>query len=254
MKPSQLVLFTDFGWQDPYVGQLKTILHGLAPGVPVIDLMHSVPDFNAHAGAHLLSALSTPFPIGSVFLCVVDPGVGGTREAVVVEADGRWYVGPDNGLLSIVAHRAREIRCWRIVWKPTGLSDSFHGRDLFAPVAGRIAAGQFPETWVAPMSALNVQFDGADLSRVIYVDHYGNAWTGIRGGLADPRDTTLIAHGHALAWRRVFSEAPKGQAFWYVNSAGLIEIAVNRGHGAHQLGLTVGDVVKLSAAPESHLH
>lgn len=250
-----LVLFTDYGWQDPYVGQVKALLHQLAPGLPIIDLLHTVPDFNAHAGAQLLHALAHPFPTGAVFFCVIDPGVGGPREAVVVEADGRLFIGPDNGLLSIVAARAAQARCWRIHWRPEGLSDTFHGRDLFAPVAARIAGGDFPEDWLTPGAHLNVQFDPADLPRVIFIDHYGNAWTGIRGGLVG-RDTvaSIEVKGQSLNWCRVFSDAGKGEVFWHVNSAGLVEIAANRGNAALLLGLAVGDEVKLSGSPESRLH
>lgn len=239
-----LLLFTDYGWNDPYVGQMKAVLAALAPGVPLIDLLHGVPDFNPHAGAHLLDALCRGVPDGAVVVAVVDPGVGGPREAVVVEADGRWYVGPDNGLLSIVAGRAAASRVWRISWRPEGLPDSFHGRDLFAPVAAAIVAGQFPDERLERAVALQVQFDLAELPRILYLDHYGNAWTGIRGGLVDT-GTLLRVKGSTLPWRRVFMEAAKGEAFWHVNSSGLVEIAVNRGSAASKLGLALGDLVSL---------
>ncbi len=243
-----LILFTDYGWQDPYVGQVKAVLAGLAPGVPVIDLLHAVPDFNAHAGAHLLDALARDLPAGAVVLAVVDPGVGGPREAVVVEAGGRFYVGPDNGLLSVLAGRAEQARIWRITWRPERLSDSFHGRDLFAPIAAwiaaGIAAGLFPSEKLEEVAALQVNFDLAELPRVLYLDHYGNAWTGIRGNLLEPTSRLQIK-GQTLAWHRVFLEAGKGEAFWHVNSSGLVEISVNRGSAAQQLGLQVGDLVRL---------
>lgn len=248
-----LVLFTDYGWHDPYVGQVKAVLHASAPGVPVIDLLHAAPDFNAHAGAHLLDALSLSFPPGAVFLCVVDPGVGTPREAVVVQSDGRWFVGPDNGLLSLVAARGEGTRVWRITWRPEDLSDTFHGRDLFAPVAGELAAGRFPEKGVEEVHGLQVEFDPSDLPRILYIDHYGNAWTGIRGGLLDPA-SSLEAHGRLLPWRRTFAEAEKGEAFWYVNSAGLVEIAANRASAAERLGLKVGDAVRLAGSGGSRLH
>lgn len=247
-----LILLTDYGWQDPYVGMMKSRLLHAAPQVPIVDLLHGVPDFNAHAGAHLLDALAAGFPTGVVFLCVVDPGVGGPREAAVLRADGRWFVGPDNGLLSVVAARARQVETWRIQWRPEDLSDTFHGRDLFAPVAAEIAAGHFPASYLTP-AGLEVQFDGADLPRVIYIDHYGNAWTGIRGGLTETGDHIEV-RGQSLPWRRTFSDAAKGEAFWYVNSVGLVEIAANRASAAGMLGLKVGDPVKLSGSRESRLH
>lgn len=248
-----LILFTDYGWQDPYVGQVKSVLAGLAPAVPVIDLLHAVPDFNAHAGAHLLDALARDLPAGAVVLAVVDPGVGGPREAVVVEAGGRFYVGPDNGLLSVLAGRAAQARIWRITWRPERLSDSFHGRDLFAPIAAWIAAGCFPSEKLEEVAALQVNFDLAELPRVLYLDHYGNAWTGIRGTLLEPTSRLQIK-GQTLAWRRVFMEAGKGEAFWHVNSSGLVEISVNRGSAAQQLGLQLGDLVRLVDTAEGSLH
>ncbi len=247
-----LVLFTDYGWQDPYVGQVKAVLAAEAPGEPVIDLLHGVPAFNPHAGAHLLAALCGAFPVGSVFFCVVDPGVGGPREAAVLEADGRWYVGPDNGLLSVVAARAEERRVWHIAWRPERLSASFHGRDLFAPVAARIVAGRLPDDWLTPVPDLAVQFDAGELPRVIYIDHYGNAWTGVRAELAAGSD--LEVRGRRLARRRVFSEAAKGEAFWYANSVGLVEIAANRASAEALLGLNVGDLVSLSGSLGSRSH
>lgn len=246
-----IALFTDFGWQDPYVGQMKAVLAQAAPAVPVVDLLHAVPDFNAHAGAHLLDALCHGFPPGCVFLCVVDPGVGGPRQALVVEADGQWFVGPDNGLLAIVAGRAKQARYWRIDWRPAALSGSFHGRDLFSPIAAAIAAGAFPTDKLTAIESPEVRFDLAELPRIVYIDHFGNAWTGIRGGvLADV--ASLEVKGKLLERRAVFHEAGKGEAFWYVNSAGLAEVAVNRGSAAEQLGLKVGDLVRLPSAAAGH--
>jgi S-adenosylmethionine hydrolase len=212
-----------------------------------------VPDFNAHAGALLLDALSRSIPAGAVFVCVVDPGVGAERDALVIEADGRWYVGPDNGLLSIVLTRSKRHRTWKIHWRPQEISVSFHGRDLFAPMAGWIASGHFPADKLTLVAEPNILFDAADLPRILYVDHFGNAWTGIRGGLADAA-SILEVNGKRLAWRRVYAEAAKGEAFWYVNSAGLVEIAVNRGNAAAALGLKVGDLIKLHSPTHGSVH
>ena len=248
-----ILLFTDYGWADPYVGQVKAVLASEAPGVPVIDLLHGAPDFNAHAGAHLLDALCRSFPVGSVFFCVVDPGVGGARQAVVVEAGGCFYVGPDNGLLSVVAARASQARYWRIVWQPEGLSDTFHGRDLFAPIAGQIAAGKFPQDKLSASEKLEVEFDSADLPRIVYIDHFGNAWTGLRGGLMTG-EARLEVKGKSLPYARTFSEAEKGEAFWHINSSGLVEIAANRASVAEMLGLKVGDKVSLAGPMPEALH
>jgi S-adenosylmethionine hydrolase len=237
-----IVLFTDFGTRDPYVGQMKARLAEHAPAQPVVDLLHDVPDFNPHAGAHLLAALAGGFPPGSVFLAVVDPGVGTPRGAVVALAGGRWYVGPDNGLLSVVAARHADTRLWRITWQPDRLSATFHGRDLFAPIAAEIARGEFPSDKLAPVDALNVEFDAGDLPRVIYVDHYGNAWTGVRSA---PREAYVSATGHSFKHSESFGFVGKGEGFWFLNSAGLLELAVNRGSAAAAYGLKVGDAVQV---------
>ncbi|HET7033116.1 MAG TPA: SAM-dependent chlorinase/fluorinase, partial [Casimicrobiaceae bacterium] len=164
-----IVLFTDFGADDVYVGQLKAaLLEHLPAGMAIVDLLHSVPRYQARAGAHLLAALQSRFPAGAVFVAVVDPGVGTPRDAVVVHADDKWYVGPDNGLLSVVSARATKSRASRIVWRPQALSASFHGRDLFAPVAALIAQRRLAADRIEAIEGLSLQFGAEDLSEVIY--------------------------------------------------------------------------------------
>jgi S-adenosylmethionine hydrolase len=237
-----LLLFTDFGANDLYVGQVEAVLDRLAPGVRVIDLLNAAPAFNVRAAAHLLAALALDQPAGQVVLGVVDPGVGSERGAVVVRADDRWYVGPDNGLFSVIASRAGAVSVWRIAARPAGASASFHGRDVFAPVAAAVATGRFPNADVVPLAELAVRFGGGDLAEVIYLDHFGNAFTGIRARELPPT-RRLVAAGREIAYARVFAEAPPGAPFWYRNSSGLVEIAVNRGHAARALGLEVGTPV-----------
>ncbi len=113
-----IVLFSDFGSAGPYVGQMRAVLVRAAPDVPVIELFSDAPAFNAKASAYLLAAYCAEFEPGTVFLAVVDPGVGGPREAIALEADGRWYVAPDNGLLAVLARRADAAQWWRITWRP----------------------------------------------------------------------------------------------------------------------------------------
>lgn len=242
-----IVLFTDFGADDIYVAQVKAVLAPqTGPGTPVLDLLHRVPNFDARAGAHLLAALQAGFPAGSVFLAVIDPGVGSARDPIVLEADGKAYVGPDNGLLSVVAARAGKARTWRIVWRPEVQSASFHGRDLFAPVAAGIAVGNLAKDRLQETPGLNVQLGAPDLAEVIYVDHYGNVLTGLRAGNV-PRSARIEVGGHQLAYARVFAEVPAGNAFWYENSVGLVEIAVSGGNAAELMGLRVGDAIRAMA-------
>ena len=238
-----IVLFTDFGSADLYVGQVKAVFARLAPGAAVIDLLHDAPAFNVRASAHLLAAAVGYFPEDSVFMAVVDPGVGGVRRAMVMQANGRWYVGPDNGLLSVVGARAVKGDCWRILWKPEQFSASFHGRDLFAPVVATLAAQSgLPKHWYEHAGALDVDFGGDDLPEIIYIDHFGNVHTGIRAS-GIPRDALLAVGGQRLPFARVYCEMPEGAVSWYENSQGLVEIAVSCGSAAQLLGLKIGDRV-----------
>lgn len=237
-----IVLFTDFGSNDLYVGQLEAVFDRDAPGVRVIHLLHEAPKFNPRAGAHLLAALVGRMPRGHVYVAVVDPGVGGARDAVTIEADDSWFVGPDNGLLSVVAARAASCRVWRVSQPPAGISASFHGRDLFAPLAAAIARGKLPDDFVARTPELAVSLGGGDLEEIIYLDHYGNAFTGIRArGI--PGTRRLVVRGREIGHGSVFSAVAHGAEFWYENSLGLVEIAVSGGSAAQVLGLAVGEAV-----------
>lgn len=161
-----------------------------------------------------------------------------------MECDDRYLVGPDNGLMSVCAARSVASRCWSVVWRPERLSSSFHGRDLFAPVAGAIAAGSWPEARLSAKAAPDVTFGTEDPYVVIYVDRYGNACTGVRAS-GVRRDAVVCAAGERLAYARVFGEAKAGKPFWYENSLGLVEIAANRESAASLLGLRVGDTISI---------
>jgi len=241
-----IFLFTDFGAADLYAGQVKAVLQQHAPDVAVIDLLHDAPAFDVQASAHLLAAISMQLPPASVTLAVVDPGVGGARDAVALAADNNWYIGPDNGLLSVLAARAKACACWRITWRPEQLSASFHGRDLFAPVAAAIACGEFPAGKAESGARLSVDFGGNDLGEIIYIDHYGNAFSGLRAQDL-PRDARIVVAGRSLGHARVFSAVPAGEVFWYQNSLGLVEIAGNSCSAAARLGLRIGQPVAVEA-------
>jgi S-adenosylmethionine hydrolase len=240
-----IVLFTDFGWQGPYVGQMKAVLAQQAPQVPVIDLMHDVPAFKPRAAAYLLASLVEKFPAETVFLAVVDPGVGtGERRPCVVNADDRWYIGPDNGLFNVIARQASEHRVWEIDWRPEALSDSFHGRDLFAPFAAQLACGVSPQMTITTFTDDPEKWP-IDLAEIIYVDHFGNAMTGLRGNQIS-KHTSLVINNQLIGYARVFAEAPKGAPFWYINSNDLVEIAMNQASAAQALGLAIGTPIKIS--------
>ena len=240
-----IVLFTDFGNADPYVGQMHAVFAREAPGAPVIDLFHCVPDFNIRAAAYLLPAYARDLPPSAVIVGVVDPGVGSVRRPVMLKADKRWYVGPDNGLFEMVRRRASQLDCHLIRWRPPKLSASFHGRDLFAPVAARLVRGEAPEAELTELTVPSGAPWPDDLPEIIYIDHYGNAIAGLRV-MSVSASHTIRVGGEVLKYARVFSDVPPGTAFWYENANGLVEIAVNGGSAAGRLGLKLGDTLTLA--------
>ena len=196
-----IVLFTDFGLQGPYTGQMKAVLHQMAPGISIIDLFADAPAGNPKASAYLLAAYAQWFAAGTTFLCVVDPGVGGARPPVILEADGRWYVGPGNGLFELIERRAEKARSWDIHLEPRRLSASFHGRDLFAPVAAMLARGDPCHPCAAGLAAARRADWPDDLAEIVYVDHFGNAMTGLRAA--------SLVLGASIAARKPVIALPK---------------------------------------------
>ncbi len=240
----RIALVTDFAAAGPYSGQLRMVLDGLLPELPVVDLVSDLPPFRPDLAAYLIPQLIRDVPSDTLFLCVVDPGVGGERAVLALRADGNWFVGPDNGLLAVVARRAGEVHCRRVDWRPQRLSASFHGRDLFAPIAARIAKGiALSGADLTPAGMEGHDWPGECL-KVIYRDGYGNLCSGIRASGVDRR--VRIATGdRAIGYARTFCEVPAGTPFWYENSFGLIELAVNQGRADRLLGLAPGDELGL---------
>ncbi len=237
-----IVLFTDFGNDGLYVGQMEAVLHQKAPGVERVQLMNNAPKGNPRLSAYLLAALCDVFPEGSVFLCVVDPGVGGDRLPVILKSDGRWFVGPDNGLLNSVVLQAEKSEWWVIEWRPEKLSPSFHGRDLFAPIAAQLAVNQFPIECKSYKP--NLQGWPKDIAEVVYIDHYGNAVIGWRYSSELDGNTLLCDGLEEIHQATTFCSVDEGQPFWYCNSSGLLEVAVNQGRADQVLGLSLGSEIR----------
>lgn len=238
---TMIFLFTDFGSDGLYLGQMEAAIRQYSPNIPVINLLSHAPTTDPVRSSYLLAALSRQLPEGSIFLSIVDPGVGGNRLPVVLQADGQWFVGPDNGLFNTVALQAKHCE-WRIIdWKPAQLSTSFHGRDLFAPIAARIAMGE--QDWeYRQYSGPDLSNGIADLAEVIYIDSYGNVLTGLRY-TQNLAGRSLVLKGYSIPEARTFSAVAEGQAFWYQNSMNLVEIAVNRGRADEVLGCQIGQMI-----------
>lgn len=238
-----IVTFTDFGWQGTYLAEIELQLAKLVPNERILHLIKDAPKYNPHAAGCLLATHVNAYPKHTVFLGVVDPDVGSDRrKPVVLFADDRWYVGPGNGLFDSVALAAEEPPKWfEIIWQPEQLTRSFHGRDLFAPIAAHIANKFNVDTVCRPLEVNREDLHGGCIDTVIYIDHFGNCMTGISGASGKQ----LKVGDTVLDYAETFSDVQKGQPFWYFNSVGLVELAVNQGSAAEQLKLAVGDKVSM---------
>jgi len=263
-KMTNLVaLYTDFGINDPYVGQLKGAVKTINPTAELIDLSHDSSVFDISAASYLLAKSARTLPSGTVVVAVVDPGVGSERAALAVRtATGRIYVGPDNGLLTEVLAReglteARLIEN-KDLFLPGEASSTFHGRDIFAPVAAHLAAGKSLDT-VGPKAEKifrlprNTATVMPNLAKglVVFVDHYGNILTNIPGSeLAKLKsgqllNLTIKGKPVPVPFLRTYAEAPDDRPFALVNSDGEFEIAIAKGNAAKKLGVGPGDPVVL---------
>ncbi|RTZ71591.1 MAG: hypothetical protein DSZ00_10020 [Gammaproteobacteria bacterium] len=234
--------FTDFGAQGPYLGQMETALLVRAPQARVINLLSDAPPFSPKPSAYLLGALLPWLAPESVLVGVVDPGVGTDRKALLLESDGRRFIGPDNGLFASLL-KSSGTRAWEILQDPAQLSATFHGRDLFAPAAGRLLGEGDLERQPMPRHRLVGADWPGQLAEIIYIDHYGNAMSGLRAGDFTP-DTVFRLGEVRLFRRHTFADVPPGEAFWYENSLGLVEVAVNRGRSDTTLGVQVGTPIR----------
>lgn len=239
-----IVLFCDFGL--PYSGQMQARLVQGAPDHPMIDLFHDVPAHDVQAGSVLLAAHAADFPLGSVFVCVVDPGVGtDARKPGAVFAGGRWFVGPLNGLFEHTLRRWPEDACaYEITWRPDHLSATFHGRDLFAPMAARIAVGNMDGLVPLDLNLIRRGEFPDDVEAVVYADGFGNLMTGVRAISLGTEDTLAVA-GRILGRRRTFADASAASLFCYENAVGLMEIAANRANAREILSIGPGAPIKI---------
>jgi S-adenosylmethionine hydrolase len=256
---SLITLTTDFGTSDGYVAQMKGVILGINPKARLIDVTHDIEPFDIMGAALVLKALSKYFPPGVTHAAVIDPGVGSHRRGIVMRLDGRFYVGPDNGLFSLVFKRSssrgvREIsnpKLWRPEPHPT-----FHGRDVFAPVAAHLSLGlDFDSVGPAVEDPVILSMPEPEQTRkgiegeVIYVDRFGNLTTNIEGvALSRPVDFVRITGRQIKGIKRFFSEVPAGSPLALINSFGFVEIAVNLGNASLDLGAQRGSRVMVTWA------
>jgi len=249
-----VTLLSDFGTDDAYVGIMKGVILSIAPAARLVDLTHAVPPQDVVAGALLLRSAVDYFPIGTVHLAVVDPGVGSTRKPVAVVTNRGLLVGPDNGLLYPAAsamglREARRLEREELFLQP--VSRTFHGRDVFAPAAAHLAAGTRAESLGPILAELQplalsppLVRDGMISGEVIHVDHFGNLITSVPATLlTQVGPAPLVVHPESrgdLPLLGSYSDVDEGAPLALVGSWGQIEIAVRNGHAARELGIGVG--------------
>ena len=270
-----IVILTDFGTVDPFVGIMKGVIHQIAPRTPVIDLTHEISPQNLQQGAVTLWQSVNYFPTGSIFLVVIDPGVGTARRPVLLKNGEHTFIAPDNGVLSFVF--GENPQAWEISNPRLALSNpgtTFHGRDIFAPAAAHaslgIAGPQFgapiPDLAWLPLPLLESPASGELKGQILYPDRFGNLltslgkftwakenrldfkpWLGDTASFSvNPADLQMeLPDGSQLAWVKTFAEVPPGKCAAILGSSGLLEIVANRQSAANLLNLRPDELVTL---------
>jgi S-adenosylmethionine hydrolase len=254
-----ITLLTDFGVTDTYVGQVKGAILAIAPHARLVDLTHAVPPQDVVAGAFLLWSAVEPFEAGSIHVAVVDPGVGSVRLALALETvRGDRLVGPDNGVLMPAAERLGGIRravelnnsaYWRTGNPSASASATFHGRDIFGPIAAHLATGVPLERLGTPVTGLvrrTLPESDGRLGEVIHIDTYGNLVTNVQGVSLPPRYGVAV-NGRTARGVAFYAAAPPGALIALVGSSGLLEVSIREGSAAQATGAQRGTRVSVEA-------
>jgi S-adenosylmethionine hydrolase len=254
-----ITLLTDFGVDDYYVAAMKGVILSRCDHARLIDISHGITPQNVVSAAYVLLGAYQQFPTGTVHLAVVDPGVGSGRRGVILRTDRYFFVGPDNGLFSLVTPESVEaFEIQPSAYLPAMVSNTFHGRDIFAPVAAALAGGVKPEDLGSPVRdpqrlAPLVQITGSEIrSQIIHIDRFGNGVTGIESRYLDsellPSSSALRTGDTVIrVQKRFYSEEPvvPGELFVIWGSLNFLEISATNGSAAELLGLSCGQSVTL---------
>jgi len=262
-QPSIITLLTDFGTQDYFVGAMKGIILSRNPHAQIVDLTHDIPPQDIHAGAFNLLATYRDFPPGTIHVAVVDPGVGSDRRALIIECANQLFVGPDNGLFSWICEREGQSRAFaltneRFFRRP--VSNTFHGRDIFAPVAAALSLGHEPHEFGSELHDI-VQLESLEpekiddhtiQGRIIHIDRFGNCVTNLTNEIlrlrSGPTAWRMTLHGQEInSFHPFFSEANAGEIFCTNGSAGFLEISVRNSSAAKLLNVQRGQAIVFSA-------
>ncbi|ADW18554.1 protein of unknown function DUF62 [Desulfobulbus propionicus DSM 2032] len=254
-----ITLTTDFGLLDPYAGQLKGALLTGCPDATIIDITHAIPAWDVVTAAVTIRTSYAFFPRSTVHLIVVDPGVGSQRAILAATGGGHFFVAPDNGILSLLVldHKIETIhRVEHPDFFAAGVSPTFHGRDIMAPVAAALAQGTRLDHVGPPLAPADIKMAivpatvaaaGCLQGQVLRIDHFGNVRTSIRagGGRFDPTCFGFLEIGDQQIAQlvRTYNEAQSGTLFVLIDSSGYLEIAANQASAAQMIGCSVGDPI-----------
>lgn len=258
MSQPMITLTTDFGQTDSYVGTMKGVILGICPGADLVDITHEIRPQAVQQAAFVLSTATPYFPSGTVHLVVVDPGVGTGRRPLVVQTAKALYVAPDNGVLGLVLNQEPAWRAIHLTdphYHLARVSATFHGRDIFAPVAAHLACGTAPDQMGEPIASASLASlaklepephpNGHWQGQVLHIDHFGNLITNFDiSGANSP--VTIVAKGCNIEkLSHTFSDVAPGELVAYAGSSGHLEIAVRNGNAARTLGMDIGDPVQI---------
>jgi S-adenosyl-L-methionine hydrolase (adenosine-forming) len=248
-----ITLTTDFGLRDSFVGTMKGVILGIAPALQIVDLSHGIAPGDIRAGAFALMTAAPFFPAGTIHVAVIDPGVGTARKAIAIRTGRAIFIGPDNGVLSWAVRQEDPLKIRSLENSDFFLpqvSDTFHGRDLFAPAAAWLAAKrEFCE--LGPELADFQRMDWPNPFRVqegwktevIYVDTYGNAITAFPVARTHGVQSVLLPGGMRIPFERFYAAVPRGSPLAIIGSSGFVEVAINQGDAAKELSLRAGSEV-----------
>jgi hypothetical protein len=259
-----ITLLSDFGLKDPYVAEMKAVILSICPEARIVDISHEIEKFDIRMGAFILASAAPYFPQGTIHVAVVDPGVGSERRALIVETKRSFYVGPDNGLLMLSARREGISQVYNIsnpAYMRCKISRTFHGRDIFAPVAANLAKRCAPYEFGAEAhDYVRPRFSQPQLSRstvlgeVLYIDGFGNIVTNIsvkdleRMGAREGCLLCIELKDKNLQLRlcSAYGEVPPQRGLAIVGSSDFLEISVNQANASQIFGVKTGDAVSTS--------
>jgi S-adenosylmethionine hydrolase len=250
-----IALLTDFGQSDWFVASMKGVILSVNPRAVIVDINHNIPSGGISAAAFNLLTCHLSFPKGTIFVAVVDPGVGSSRAAIAAKAGPYFFLGPDNGLLSPVIDNYCKPQ-FRVLINPKYLrkkvSLTFHGRDIFAPAAAHLSKGVAFEKLgprikdIVRLSMPMVCEKGKQIAgSVIYIDHYGNAITNVPSSLITRRTKHVFIKGRKIPLLSCYADADEGEPLAVTGSCGFVEISVNKGNAAKMMKLKIGDKVEI---------